>query len=296
VSNYSAGACDDLSATGGAVVQERTTPLLLQYSSLSEEPMPPSATVLAHRTTPQVFGRGLLEAVSDAQILSRADEFDANGDGISGRAHMVGGRVARFGRKATDVSLRGFNAGAFSNEMGVSNSLNPTEQSLLNFPFDNVVDPVADPELSDADLDLANDFVRFLRAPPQIAGGKGVNDGKTFFSSLGCASCHTPSLKTGTSAVRALSNVTVAAFSDLLLHDMGPGLADICRGDARPEEFRTEPLMGLRFREAFLHDGRSVTLDDAILQHGGEAVGARNRYAALKAGQKSALIAYLSTL
>jgi CxxC motif-containing protein (DUF1111 family) len=297
VANYDGNACDDLGPTGGAVVQQRTTSLLLTYSGYGEEPLPPSYTVIAQRSTPQVFGRGLIEAVSDAEILSRVDVNDANNDGVSGRAHIVsGGRIGRFGRKATDATLLEFNAGAFNNEMGLTSPVAPTEQQLVGWPYDNVVDPAPDPELSASDLSLANDFVRFLRVPPQAAGGQAASDGKQLFTNIGCATCHVPSLNTGTSSVKALSNTKVAAFTDLLLHDMGPGLADICRGDALPSEFRTEPLMGLRFREFFLHDGRSQTLEDAVLQHGGEATGARTRYAGLKPGQRSAVIAYLSTL
>jgi CxxC motif-containing protein (DUF1111 family) len=105
-----------------------------------------------------------------------------------------------------------------------------------------------------------------------------------------------PSLRTGPSPIKAMSNVSVEAFTDLLLHDMGPGLADICRGGAAAAEFRTEPLMGLRFRTHFLHDARSLTLDDAIRQHGGEATRSRDRFAGLKANQRAAVIAYLNTL
>jgi CxxC motif-containing protein (DUF1111 family) len=90
--------------------------------------------------------------------------------------------------------------------------------------------------------------------------------------------------------------VRVAAFTDLLLHDMGSGLADICRGNTLPSEFRTEPLMGLRFRAHFLHDARATTLDDAIAQHGGEATRARDRFTGLSQNQRAALIAYLNTL
>jgi CxxC motif-containing protein (DUF1111 family) len=173
------------------------------------------------------------------------------------------------------------------------------EQSLAGvspFPFDASIDPMPGAELSDDDLALATDFVRFLSPPGQAKGGVQANDGRDLFSSIGCASCHVPMLRTGPSAIAALNNVKVEAFTDLLLHDMGPGLADICRGTAGPSEFRTEPLMGLRFRTHFLHDARSTTLEDAIAQHGGEATTARDRFAGLSANQRAALIAYLNTL
>jgi CxxC motif-containing protein (DUF1111 family) len=212
---------------------------------------------------------------------------------------MVSGQVARFGRKATEVTLLGFSAGAFQNEMGITSSVAPLEQLLVGipFPFDKSISPTTSgAELSDEDLALATDFVRFLRPPPPSRGSPQANDGRDLFGSIGCATCHVPSLRTGPSPVGALNNVRVAAFTDLLLHDMGPLLADICRGNTLPSEFRTEPLMGLRFRTHFLHDARSTTVADAITQHGGEATRARDRFTGLSDKQRAALVAYLNTL
>ena len=297
VSNVSGTSCDDLGAHGGVVIQQHLTNRLATYVGYTSEPVPSEAVVVSHRSTPQVFGRGLLDVVSDAEILSRADPNDANGDGVSGRAHVLSdGRIGRFGRKATDATLLEFNAGAFQNEMGVTNPLAATEPQLVGTTFDTFLDPTPEPELSLADLTLANDFVRFLRAPPQGAVTQATTGGRELFSSVGCATCHVPTLSTGASPVKALNKKSVNAFSDLLLHDMGPALADICRGGALPSEFRTEPLMGLGARTTFLHDGTSPTVEDAILRHGGEATNARNRFSALKASQRSALLAYLATL
>jgi CxxC motif-containing protein (DUF1111 family) len=300
VSVESNGTCLDLAAFGGAVIQHHTTATLqTYYPTYLSEPIPAEAgTHVAHRTTPALFGFGLLEAIPASTILALADPADANGDGVRGRPSIVNGQVARFGRKATDATLLGFNAGAFQNEMGVTSTVAPAEQLLAGvpFPFATTIDPIAGPEISDEDLALATDFVRFLRPPPQLHGVPDANDGRELFASIGCATCHVPSLRTGPSPINALSNVNVAAFTDLLLHDMGPGLADICRGGASASEFRTEPLMGLRFREHFLHDARSTTLEDAIQQHGGEASRARDRFAGLKPNQRAALIAYLNTL
>jgi CxxC motif-containing protein (DUF1111 family) len=300
VSVESNGACLDLAAFGGAVIQHHTTAMLQAYypGYLSEAIPSQAGTHVAHRTTPALFGFGLLEAIPASTILALADPTDANGDGVRGRPSIVNGQLARFGRKATDASLLTFNAGAFQNEMGVTSTIAAAEQPLAGvpFPFDVTVDPIAGAEISDEDLALATDFVRFLRPPPQLHGDPAANDGRELFAAIGCATCHVPSLRTGPSPIKALSNVDVAGFTDLLLHDMGPGLADICRGGASPSEFRTEPLMGLRFREHFLHDARSTTLEDAIQQHGGEASRARDRFAGLKPGQRAALIAYLNTL
>jgi CxxC motif-containing protein (DUF1111 family) len=103
-------------------------------------------------------------------------------------------------------------------------------------------------------------------------------------------------LVTGPNRVRALSHRVFRPYTDLLLHDMGPDLADICLGRARPEEFRTEPLMGLRFKTAFLHDGRATTIEQAITLHGGEATAARDRFLRLSAGARVALVKFLSGL
>jgi CxxC motif-containing protein (DUF1111 family) len=292
--------CDDLTTQGGGVIQHHTTPLLqAAFPAILTEPTPTvTGMVVAHRSTPALFGFGLLDAIPAATIQALADPTDMNGDGVSGRPSLANGKLLRFGRKATDETLLGFNAGAFQNEMGITSSVASAEQLLVGvpYPFSSAISPTVGPELSDADLALATDFVRFLRPPPQAKRDAQANDGRQLFSSIGCATCHVPSLQTGASPVKALDKVAVEAFTDLLLHDMGPGLADICRGSTLPGEFRTEPLMGLRFRERFLHDARAETLDDAVLQHGGEATRARDRFAGLKASQRAALIAYLNTL
>jgi CxxC motif-containing protein (DUF1111 family) len=294
------GSCDGLEDYGGPVIQRHTTALLKSfYPGYDTEPVPAQAGgVVARRSTPALFGFGLLEAVPASTILALADPTDANGDGVSGRASVAGGALGRFGRKATDATLLAFNAGAFQNEMGITSTVGLAEQRLVGipFPFDPSISPTTPPELSDADLALANDFVRLLRPPPPGRATSQTNSGRLLFASIGCAMCHVPSLRTGASSVRALSNARVDAFTDLLLHDMGPGLADVCRGAAGPAEFRTEPLMGLRFRARFLHDARAATVSDAILLHGGEAVRARDRFAGLKDNQRAALIAYLATL
>jgi CxxC motif-containing protein (DUF1111 family) len=143
---------------------------------------------------------------------------------------------------------------------------------------------------------LVNAFVRFLAppSPPKLTGAS--RRGPEIFVKTGCAACHVPRLKTGASDVKALAHREVAAYTDLLLHDMGPALADICLGLATPSEFRTEPLMGLRFSEKFLHDGRAGSIEEAIRLHGGEAVASQNRFAALPQAEREALLAFLKQL
>ena len=131
--------------------------------------------------------------------------------------------------------------------------------------------------------------MRFLAPPPRAPLGLVGARGAVVFARIGCPSCHVPVLITGANPVPALRFRVVPAFTDLLLHDMGPDLADICLGQAEPSEFRTEPLMGLRFATAFLHDGRATTISRAIELHGGEALRARNRFLRLSAFEKGAL-------
>src|SRR5256886_4863971 len=280
---YNAGGdvCDDLARQGGPVIQQHATPALQAALEITQEPFPAGAT-RAFRATPAVFGGGLLDGVPDAEILARADPDERDGDGISGRPNRTAdGRVGRFGRKANFATLREFNSGAFLAEQGITNPEAATEGTIGGEPIPAGVDPVADPEIDQATLDQADAFVRFLAAPSPLRGGDNERHGSDLFSQIGCAACHVPTLRTGPSPIAALSNKEFAAYSDLLLHDMGPDLADICLGLATPAEFRTEPLIALRFATHFLHDGRATTLDQALAQHGGEAAGARDRFKAL---------------
>ena len=295
---HGAGApCEDLAAVGGQVIQKQVTPALSDALGITAEPIPAAATDSGHRTTPDLFGFGLLDAVPDAEILARADPLDRNGDGISGRPNRTAdGRLGRFGRKAQAATLREFNADAFVMEMGITNPLNQTEQTVGGLPFPAGIDPLPEPEISAAQFDAADAFVRFLAPPPHAPLDFTSALGSITFRKIGCASCHVPTLVTGANPVPALRFRFVSAYTDLLLHDMGPDLADICLGQAQPSEFRTEPLMGLRFATVFLHDGRAATVSQAIELHAGEAVRARNRFLRLKPFERRALLRFLRTL
>src|SRR5262249_31369312 len=147
----------------------------------------------------------------------------------------------RFGRKAFVPTLAEFNHGALVIEQGITSPAIPTEESIGGQPIPAGVDPLPEPELSQKDMDRLDDFVRFLappEPPPLHAEGE---RGRLVFGTIGCASCHVPSLKTGESKVPALSYREVHAYTDLLLHDMGPERGDMCLGEAEPAEFRTEP-------------------------------------------------------
>jgi CxxC motif-containing protein (DUF1111 family) len=290
------GVCDPLVGEGGPVIQQQVTPALKAALGIDVEPFPKDASGRATRTTPVLFGRGLLDAVPDSLILSYADPDDRNHDGIRGRPNRsVDGRIGRFGRKAFVPTLDEFNAGAFVAEMGVTNPAQPTEETIGGQPIPAGVDPAPDPEINQQMLDRTNDFVRFL-ARPSVKLTREGREGRELFGRIGCATCHVPTLRTGASPVAAVDHKTFEAYTDLLLHDMGPDLADICLGLAGPSDFRTEPLIGLDSAKHFLHDGRADTPERAIELHGGEAVTARDRFLRLPAGERAALVAFLRSL
>jgi len=292
--------CDEQDEiNGGSVVQNEVTELARGVGVVNEEP--PAGTDVGRRTTPDLFGFGLLEAVPEEEILSRADPEDRNRDGISGRPNRSEeGHLGRFGRKAALADLLDFIADAFIYEQGITNPPDEVdEQTLAQFPgvpLPDGADPADDPEVSEEDVLATTTFVRFLAPPAPLRLDWSGEQGRRLFGRIGCADCHVPALRTGRSSVRALSNKVVYAYSDLLLHDMGPALADVCSGEARPAEFRTEPLMGVRFANAFLHDGRAATLEEAILAHGGEGARARARFGRLSRGERAALLRFLKSL
>jgi CxxC motif-containing protein (DUF1111 family) len=295
VSAYHPGqACNTLDRNGGPVVQQHAT-ALLEALGILKEPTPAGATSSAMRTTPVIFGLGLLDAVSDRTIRDLARIRYP--DGVHGRAaNLPNGRVGRFGRKASVATLTEFNAGAFFNEMGVTNRLNPVEATVAGTPFQPGVDPAREPEIDAASLAAADAFVRFLSPVAPVAATPERRLGEQLFAQIRCTSCHVPVLRTGYSPNSALSGRRIRAYTDLLLHDMGPELADICNGVARPEDFRTQPLMGMQFLDMFMHDGLSETIPEAIQRHGGEGSAARARFNSLSQSDQAALVAFVSGL
>lgn len=296
------GSCGKLANHGGFIKQEKATQLLRDSTDFTDEPFPSVTHQRGHRITPDLFGFGLIAAIRESDILALEDPNDADGDGISGRAHFVGGVVGRFGRKASATDLDGFNTGAFLFEMGITTHAFPEENSVGRWVIggDSIpasVDPVAVRELGDNDLDDLNAFVRFLAPPPDTMVLFADENPAGLFRSIGCAKCHTPEFTTAPSAIAALSEKEVRPFSDFLLHDMGPELADICLVNAAPSEFRTEPLMGARFMTRFMHHGQASTISQAISMHGGEAANSRDRFFnELTTAQRNAVIGYINTL
>ena len=292
---------------------------------------PPPINVVAQRNPIPFFGVGLIAQLSAAEIISRADPEDKDGDGISGRAHLLAGRdttgdgavdtfdVGRFGVKAQTTSIEGFIRGPLFNHLGITSDPLTEEQrsrlpidsssqgldetaSLLhgailkqyaqavapsgpNCDIDEALDPELDPELL---FDLVSASM-LMAAPlfdedtPQIVRGRDL------FDDVGCADCHAPRL----SSPRG----PIPVYSDMLLHDMGPGLDDGLEfGEAATFEFRTQPLWGVAATGPYLHDGRAVTLEEAITWHGGEAVRSRDAYVALSPEGKEDLLEFLMSL
>ncbi|MEN9845079.1 MAG: hypothetical protein RIS36_226 [Pseudomonadota bacterium] len=262
------------------------------------QPVIPRGTLTSLRRAPPVFGSGLLDAVSDTEILSRADPADTNGDGISGRANVVWNlqtrsmTIGRFGFKASSPTLRQQVAAAYATDMGITNPLFKRGSKA--------------PDISAAILDATTFYSATLGVPmARDQNDPTVMRGRTLFSQFGCHSCHTPTLTTGSGSHPALSQQTIHPFTDLLLHDMGEGLADH-RPDftATGSEWRTTPLWGIGLTEqvlngraaTYLHDGRARSLEEAILWHGGEASGAQSRFKESAAVERGALITFLRSL
>ncbi len=289
------GMCDALETKGGPVLQVHVTPALHDALGIDEEPVTPGATATGLRTTPDLFGLGLLDAVPEVDILAYADPDDRDGDGVSGRPNrFADGRLGRFGRKAFVPTLREFNDGAFLFEQGITNPGVPREESIAGVPVPPGVDPVPDPEIDRHTLEAVDAFVRLLAPPMPARRSLTIQRGERAFRTTGCAACHVPKLRVVMPAGTPVRR-HVEAWTDLLLHDMGTDLADICLGLATPSEFRTAPLMGLRLRTSFLHDGRAKTIEEAVRLHGGEGSGARARFDALKPRDKKVILEFLGS-
>jgi CxxC motif-containing protein (DUF1111 family) len=263
--------------------------------------VPASATEHGRFLPLSLFGLGLVEAIPDEDIDAAADPDDRDGDGISGRAARgADGRVTRFGRKADVATIEEFTRSALRLEMGLTNRAG--DRDLVNGAAPPAgTDPVAEPEIDDRVVALLTDFARLL-APPAPAPPHSrrhadtLAAGRRLFEKVGCTRCHTPAMRTGRSSVPALHRKTVQLYSDLLLHDLGPGLANVCAADAAPQELRTSMLMGLQHRRFYLHDGRARDLREAILAHGGEAHRVRDAFARLPWLQQEYVILFLRSL
>jgi mono/diheme cytochrome c family protein len=288
---------DPMESHGGPLLQVRG--IVTPDCSTPGEGIPLDV-VPRRRRSPALYGAGLIEAIPEEAIVVRADPEDRDGDGISGRPNRPEGRLGRFGWKAQVADLEGFAARALFDELGITSPRHPKDAPPL--ASSESCDAVADPEDGGAHVAALADFLRFLAPLPadrKVAAEPeaDVERGADLFASTGCAGCHVPALRTGSSSIPSLDGREVRLYSDLLLHAMGPRLADgIEQGDARGDEFRTAPLWGLGERRSFLHDGRAPTLQAAIAQHEGEAAASRDGYLALERHDRQSLLAFLRGL
>ena len=269
----------------------------------------PADVQFSPRVGNQVIGLGLLEAIPEDEILALADEDDSDRDGVSGRPNWVpdkvngGTALGRFGWKANQPSLQQQTADAFHGDMGITTWINDKEGCTVPDCAD--LPNGGTPEIDDDDLDKVVLYVSSLAVPARRDWeDPTVLQGKSLFMDAGCAACHTPTFETGDHpTIPALSNQTIYPYTDLLLHDMGPALADD-RPDhaATGSEWRTPPLWGIGLFETvnghtyYLHDGRARNLTEAILWHGGEAEAATAYFKNLSKAEREALIRFLESL
>ncbi len=244
------------------------------------------------RAAPLLFGWGLLEKVDPTMIAYYDDPDDANGDGISGRLVRLGSavgneppRVALFGLKNAHASLRAQITSALANDMGVMTGVGCTSGCST--------------EIEPRELEALTDYVRYLGVPDRRRTAS--ERGRNLFGQSGCTACHVSVMITIPDAAPELANQLIWPYSDLVLHDMGPGLSD--PGDlADAREWRTAPLWGLgiierRFpQRGFLHDGRAKTIEEAILWHGGEAESAQRSFVSLSKEDRQALLQFVRSL
>jgi CxxC motif-containing protein (DUF1111 family) len=264
--------------------------------------------LLSPRLAPPVFGLGLLEAISEEDILSYADINDSNGDSISGKPNYVWNpetntkMLGRFGLKANTATLMVQVAAAYNNDIGVTNRIFPLETIHGQPQSDDLNDDV---ELTDEILNSVKFYVQTLQVParrnitdPQVVRGKEI------FMEANCGKCHIPTMKTKVNvAFPAISNQRIHPYTDLMVHDMGPGLADHRPDfDADGYEWRTSPLWGLGLFEVvnypayYLHDGLARTITEAIMWHGGEAEQSKNHVQQLSKADRQALLKFLKSL
>lgn len=246
------------------------------------------------RLGPAVFGRGFLEALPDATIEGWAAAQAARDDGISGRVHRVApGAIGRFGLKARTATLEEFVADALLGDMGLTSPLRPTE---LPNPDGLMDDARPGVDVDEDTVAVLADYVRMLALPRRASV-----EGAELFASMRCAVCHVPRARTRDDhAVAALRGVDVALYTDVLLHDLGEGLADgVPEGDASGREWRTAPLIGLRHLRGLLHDGRATSVREAILLHaseGSEANDSVARFRAASSADQARLVAFVEAL
>ena len=249
----------------------------------------PAGGILDFRRGPPLFGLGLLERLTDAELAANCDPSDRNGDGVRGHTNVntnYDGRPGRFGLQAHTSSIRDFVGNALVGEMGVTNLVNRDPLKWADR------DAVADPEAPTQTVDDLTAYVAGLAAPPRARAASAADTarwaaGEGLFVAVGCAGCH-----------QANPGVAVAgAYTDLCVHSLGPAFdSRIEDFSAKGDEWRTAPLWGLRFRKQYFHDARTGDLDAAVRMHGGEASSAAKNYSSLSSADRTVLIGFLDSL
>jgi CxxC motif-containing protein (DUF1111 family) len=288
-------------------------------------------TVLSPRFSPVIYGVGLLDAISEQDLLAQEDIYDANQDGISAKYNRVpiapsshntatfhhsvensAGTsrlgIGRFGHKAKHPSLHQQVAAAFRDDIGITNTSFGTESCSTGQPncqAASVIGGHQSVEIPDKLLDLVTQFNQLIAVPPaRNLDSATAQQGRELFYKIGCESCHTASYTTDSEYPhKSLANQTIWPYTDLALHDMGAGLADgVNEYAANGTEWRTPPLWGIgarkniRSENLYLHDGRAKTVAAAILWHGGEAQISQQNFIQLNKQQRSALLAFLDAI
>ncbi|MCF6297517.1 MAG: thiol oxidoreductase [Flavobacteriaceae bacterium] len=272
----------------------------------------PTETTFTRLIAPAVTGLGFLDAVSDADLIALSDADDADGDGISGRPHWKkipdyvqrrpnsitqnGRYITRFGKKGAAYDLLQQTSEAYNQDIGITSIFEPLDTySGLEF----------DPEINAQTIHDVVFYLKTLKAPfRRNETEPDVLAGEQLFSQINCAGCHLPTMQTGYSPIDILSNKAFFPYTDLLLHDMGPGLDDgYTEGKALTSEWKTPALWGLGLSKNsqggtyfLLHDGRATSLEEAILLHGGEAEQSKNSYLQRSETEKQQLIKFLESL
>ncbi|TAH41615.1 MAG: c-type cytochrome [Bacteroidetes bacterium] len=268
----------------------------------------PAGMMYSARVAPPLHGMGLLEQIDEYKIRELADVNDLDGDGISGKPNSVWDEknqrkmLGRFGWKSEAATLDQQVAGAYNEDMGVTSYIFRTESSFGQVQYDNIRD---EPEVPDSIFNSVVFYVKTLAVPARRkVTDPVVKRGKEIFSQASCNKCHIPTIRTKTDVTfPEASNQLIHPYTDLLLHDMGPGLADQRPAyEASGQEWRTPPLWGIGLTQLvnghnnYLHDGRARSLMEAVMWHGGEAEASVNFVKALPKADRDALLSFLRSL
>ena len=295
---------------GGTLIHSRAT-----YPDLVEHITPEDNTV-TFRISTNTLGNGFVESIANSTLLAiRSKQPEA----MRGTAIMVPvleagskARIGRFGWKGQHASLVSFSADAYLNEMGITTPLFPEENTSNGryVGYGSGYDPVADPEDDGVDVVAFADFMRATKAPPRGTITADVSAGEALFNKVGCDTCHTPSITTARPGAKinggvitvpaALGNKIIHPYSDFLLHDIGTGdgipVLPLPEYASTATQMRTAPLWALRTRNRLMHDGLSLTKQDAIQRHAGQAADVTKKYNALSDAEKNQLLAFLNSL